>query len=488
MNWNNLHEATAQNEKPAPGWLFQEICQDAMQHPQDVPDAAEYLMRCVACDSKTVCMKACLAIRHLADEVPHFRQYMQRCPDALALLQEIAEPPQLAQARSLERPEAKVAREAALRALRSCVSEVSAAEQMQKQQLKSRIQAFGNYMPPEDEAPQTQGARGLVDKVAGFVGDAVADTVDDFREKGAVGAVRDGVADAADLILDGVGAFWEFLGGRKNKAAQPAEDRICRPYDEGLAYTTGCAPGGGAFAGVPAPASAPGYQGAFGRGAVGAGHAFHPALFQQDPSVAAYGLGAPAAVPTLPKTTAPEPAAPAAPAELEDLLSFEDEPSDTPMRPGDTCADLLSFGDDASGVPAATGPTGSSLATSLKNKGNELVRAKKHTEAAKAYEAALASLEGEPEEATTTLRATLFANLAMCHLQQQLYRRAIEAATLSIQCDAGHAKAYYRRCLAYKGLKLYAEAKGDFDALQLCKHEMTQAEMRRLQAALAGNS
>mmetsp|Transcript_7589 Transcript_7589/g.19330 ORF Transcript_7589/g.19330 Transcript_7589/m.19330 type:complete len:367 (-) Transcript_7589:181-1281(-) len=365
MNWNNLHEATAQNEKPTAGWLFQEICQDAKQYPQDIPDTAEYLMRCVACDNQTVCMKACLVLRHLADDVPDFRAYMQRCPEALGILKEISEPPQLAIAQSIERPEVKVGREAAARALRSCLADPSK-QDTEKEQVKQRIQGFGNFAPPvEEEAQPTN----LVDKVAGFVGDAVGDTIDDFREKGAVGAVRDGIADAADLIVDGVGAIWDFLGGRKNKSA-PVEDRICRPADQmpgapvhpqGLAAYGQVAPGiypgamympGGAgapFGSAPIPTAAAtssssaagSFQGAFGSGAVGAGHSFHPAMFQSTPhdprAVAAAPVQAStgSSVPQAAVQQAPPPPAPPA-----DFISFGDEPSQKKDGP----SDLLSFG------------------------------------------------------------------------------------------------------------------------------------------------
>lgn len=528
MNWNNLHEATADNAKPAPGWLFKEICQDARQYPQDVPDTAEYLMRCVACDTQTVSMKACLAVRHLADEVPEFRVYMQRCPEALDILSGISEPPQLAIAASLERMEAKVAREAAARALASCLASVSEEQLEQKEQMKQRIQGFGNFAPPD---PAQAEPAGVVNKVAGLVGDAVGDTIDDFREKGAVGAVRDGVADAADLILDGVGAVWDFLGGRKNRAAKPPEDRICKPADQlqhgnyfapqgfpaaglpagaGLAalglgatpgavqgaagaWTAGAAP----YAAAPAPAASA-YQGAFGKGIVGAGHAFHPSLVEgagggATSSTHGYGFAPPAPLPAQTAQTAPPQAAAAAAATSsgsaapalppDDLLSFDDEPS--PRGASSATADLLSFGDAGAQSQAPGAGSSSGPEPDMKTKGNDLVRQHKYADAVQAYEAALAALDGQPGGQPGALRAALFANLALCYLRQQLYRRAVDAATRSIEHDATHAKAYYRRCLAHKGLKMFAEAKRDLDALQFCRHEMTEAEMQRLHVAIS---
>jgi len=511
MNWNNLHEVTAQNEKPAPGWLFQEIVQDTRRFPHDVPEVAEYLMRCVACDNRTVSMKACLTLRHLGEDVREFRQYMRRCPEALAILQELAQPPQLAIQMSLEGDEIKVGREAARRALASCVAEPAVDAEVHKEAVKQRIQGFGNFEPPPEEEPTQEGAKGMVNKVAGFVGDAVADTVDDFREKGAAGALRDGVADAADLLLDGVGAIWSFLGGRKNAPQQQEEDRICRPADQmrGPAGFTGVSggyggsgPGGfaaqggafvlGGFAGArgfapqvparqaPPTSAASAFQGAFGSGAVGAGHAIYGLeQYVQSPVYAPSPTATPA-----PTQASPAPAAPPAPAPIEDLLSFDDGPS-TWVGGGAGGEDLLSFDESVgSGASPSASSSARSAALELKGKGNSWVRQKKHQEALQAYEAALSAIEGQPEGDLEMLRAVLFANIALCYLHQNLYRRAIDAATNAITADSGHAKAYYRRCLAYKALKMYAEARRDFEAMCSCKHEMTQAEVHKFRSAL----
>jgi len=52
-------------------------------------------------------------------------------------------------------------------------------------------------------------------------------TVDDFREKGAVGALRDATADAVDLVRDTAGAAVE---GAKGTAAGPVLDRVHREF------------------------------------------------------------------------------------------------------------------------------------------------------------------------------------------------------------------------------------------------------------------
>merc|ERR1712113_1224890 len=120
------------------------------------------------------------------------------------------------QAQMIEPIIQKMFRESAARALTSCLAVDDTEKQARDASLKQRIQGFGNYQPPlQDADDQHLGARGLVDQAAGVVGDAIADTVDDVREKGAVGAVRDGIADAADLIVDGVGTIFDLIGARK---------------------------------------------------------------------------------------------------------------------------------------------------------------------------------------------------------------------------------------------------------------------------------
>eukprot|EP00435_Cladocopium_sp_Y103_P026751 s148_g6.t1 len=212
MNWENLFEATNAVDKPVPGWLFKEICTDVEHYPEHVPDVAEHCMRSVLSHQRMVSLKGCLVVRHLAEEVFDFRAYMIRCDEALEHLARLARPPLLPQAQSLEREEDKIYRIAADRALRAVVS--STESFLEKECVRARCEGFGNYMPPTEAEEVPTGVAGLVNEMVGFVGDAVADTVDDFREKGAVGAVRDGIADAADLIFDSVNSVWGLLGGR----------------------------------------------------------------------------------------------------------------------------------------------------------------------------------------------------------------------------------------------------------------------------------
>eukprot|EP00913_Durusdinium_trenchii_P029802 g27927.t1 len=94
-------------------------------------------------------------------------------------------------------------------------------------------------------------------------------------------------------------------------------------------------------------------------------------------------------------------------------------------------------------------------ALKLKQEGNDLVRSKKFQEAVKCYEAAIAALDIEGGE--KVLLSSLHANLALCYLNLELYRRAQDAATQSLDLDPWNTKALYRRCLAHKALKMFPE-------------------------------
>eukprot|EP00438_Fugacium_kawagutii_P003876 Skav215225 [mRNA] locus=scaffold341:243501:245138:+ [translate_table: standard] len=78
-----------------------------------------------------------------------------------------------------------------------------------KAMLAQRIQGFGNVNPPPLE--EETGAN-MAKKVMGRLGDMVRRPIrdpwltrpKDFKEKGAVGAVKDAVADAGDILIDGI--------------------------------------------------------------------------------------------------------------------------------------------------------------------------------------------------------------------------------------------------------------------------------------------
>jgi len=228
--------------------------------------------------------------------------------------------------------------------------------------LKTKIQGFGNFEPPTEEEPATKTA-GVAGQVGDFVADSIGDMVDDFREKGAVGALKDATIDALDLVLDGVDTVWGWVAGSKG---EENAQRICQP-SAGMpgvpgALPPGFGPGAGGFAGpggatqfqgpppVTQPTSASNhYAAAFGQGVVGANN---PVMLG-GPQMAVPG-GTPGGFGALPSSSsAAAPKAPAAevkppPAPMVDLLSM-DEPA-APVAQAAT-GDLL--GDMITSTPAA---------------------------------------------------------------------------------------------------------------------------------------
>jgi tetratricopeptide (TPR) repeat protein len=109
-----------------------------------------------------------------------------------------------------------------------------------------------------------------------------------------------------------------------------------------------------------------------------------------------------------------------------------------------------------------------------KDQGNELVKKKKHEEAVRCYESGIAVLDkadGHPMlrqevEDMIALKSVLYGNVAQCLLSQELYRRAIDAATTCLQLDEANAKALFRRSSAHEGLRAYGDALKDMIALQ----------------------
>jgi len=348
VNWGLLQNATSPDSKPTPGWLFHEICQDVRSSPKDCPDVAEYLMQCVCNDQLNIQLKAVLCVKHLSAEDVTFQQYMQSCSGALKVLEDIAAPPIVAQARSLEPQEVKTVRDATQAALLAIRTPHTVEKSTEAAHLKQRIQGFGNFEPPPDEPPAK--TAGVTGQVAEFVGDSVGDMVDDFREKGAVGALKDASLDALDLVLDGVDAVWGWVAGKSNDDAP----RICQPTP-GAPGVAGMVPGpfvpagpGNAPMGAmpfqgPPPVSQPAsavnhYAAAFGQAVVGANN---PVMLS--------GPQVPTSVPppgarSLPGATGSM----AAPVKEE--RPAEQKPPPPPM------VDLLSM-DEPSGPPVPAGPT-----------------------------------------------------------------------------------------------------------------------------------
>lgn len=86
--------------------------------------------------------------------------------------------------------------------------------QVDRSALAGRIQGFGNVNPPplEEDNAKTMVKR-VATNLGNMVGEEILLTVEDFKEKGAVGAVKDAVFDAGDLVIDGVSSVFGWIRG-----------------------------------------------------------------------------------------------------------------------------------------------------------------------------------------------------------------------------------------------------------------------------------
>merc|ERR1719156_506502 len=82
-----------------------------------------------------------------------------------------------------------------------------------------------------------------IGRIGDMVGEEVMLTVEDFREKGAVGAVKDAVADAGDLLIDG--ASWMIGWVRGDPPEEFDETSEARNEDAEKALSQG--PSGAAY-------------------------------------------------------------------------------------------------------------------------------------------------------------------------------------------------------------------------------------------------
>jgi len=116
-----------------------------------------------------------------------------------------------------------------------------AAPNIDRAQLAQRIQGFGNVNPPplEEETGGTM-AKKAIGRLGDMVGEEVMLTVEDFKEKGAVGAVKDAVADAGDILIDGVSGIIGWIRGDP-----PPEDSPESTEDATRALSNG--PSGAAY-------------------------------------------------------------------------------------------------------------------------------------------------------------------------------------------------------------------------------------------------
>jgi len=92
--------------------------------------------------------------------------------------------------------------------------------------LAGRIQGYGNFNPPPQEEETAKSVtKKVVTNVGSMLGEEVALTVQDFREKGAVGAVKDAVADAGDLLIDGVSGIFGWIRGDAPQEEESQESK-----------------------------------------------------------------------------------------------------------------------------------------------------------------------------------------------------------------------------------------------------------------------
>ncbi|CAK0865023.1 unnamed protein product [Prorocentrum cordatum] len=267
---------------------------------------------------------------------------------------DIAAPPIVAQARSLEPQEVKTVRDATKTALDSIRTPHSVEKKVEAQNIKGRIQGFGNFEPPPEEKDVKP--TGVTGQAAEFVADSIGDMVDDFREKGAVGALKDATIDALDLVLDGVDSIWGWVAGKSDDK----DTRICQPAGQvpGIAGGNQYGQFGGAQGFAPPASAAPSsasnaYAAAFGGGVVGANN---PVMVAGLQAPGMPGGVAPAAPPPQAPKAAEEPPKPA-PAPMVDLLSM-DEPSEQAAKPSAAAVpDLLGDGPSSgSSAPAQSPP------------------------------------------------------------------------------------------------------------------------------------
>lgn len=107
--------------------------------------------------------------------------------------------------------------------------------------LAQRIQGFGNVNPPPlEEETGSVLAKRAAGRLGDMIGEEVMLTVEDFKEKGAVGAVKDAVADAGDILIDGVTGIVGWLRGDP-----PAEEDNPQSEDATKALSNG--PSGAAY-------------------------------------------------------------------------------------------------------------------------------------------------------------------------------------------------------------------------------------------------
>lgn len=106
--------------------------------------------------------------------------------------------------------------------------------------------------------------------------------------------------------------------------------------------------------------------------------------------------------------------------------------------------------------------------------GNQAFKRKQYSEALSCWQGgldALAQAEGKPMRTVDVAvvvkaRSTLHSNKGQALLSMEFWKRSIGELTLALEVDPSNAKALWRRHKAYIGLKAWAEAEADIEALR----------------------
>lgn len=145
IDWRKIYDATSRDNKPTPGYLFNDIVKDvSCADPGELPAVATYLADLVDGDHAHVKLKALFVIKSLAYRVPPFCRLMQ---DRLSSVQEASVysgPP----SEMYGDEPYRLVREAAENTLQALTSGEHYHEQYQE--MSQRIVGFGNFAPPED--------------------------------------------------------------------------------------------------------------------------------------------------------------------------------------------------------------------------------------------------------------------------------------------------------------------------------------------------
>lgn len=132
-------------------------------------------------------------------------------------------------------------------------------------------------------------------------------------------------------------------------------------------------------------------------------------------------------------------------------------------------------------------------ATDVKVKGNDQFKRKQFNEAVKVYQEGLDILSrsdmhrmaADEKEQVDALKSVFWSNIAACRLQQQLFDRAVDAATECLKFDKNNTKALLRRSQAHEKLGQLEEALSDSAKLKklgdghLTEKESEAEEKRR---------